>query len=48
MSLRVEIHLFLTERSYSLAEKFNDDNILWIAKLTFFSDIFEPLNKLNV
>lgn len=37
---------FSNRKKYSLAEQFNDD--MWITKLAFLSDIFEPLNELNV
>lgn len=45
ISLRTEIHIFLTERKHPLAEKFSDP--AWVAKLAFLSDIFEHLNQLN-
>jgi len=45
MSLRLEIHIFLTEKNHLLADKFNDES--WVAKLAFLSDIFERLNELN-
>jgi hypothetical protein len=38
MFSRVGIHIIITEKSYSLAEKYNSD--MWIAKSAFLSDIF--------
>lgn len=45
ISLRSEIHIFLTEKNHSFAEKFNDPT--WVAMIAFLSDIFEHLNHLN-
>ena len=45
ISLRSEIHTFLTEKHHSLAEKVNGP--AWVAKLAFLSDMFEHLNNLN-
>jgi len=46
LCLRLEIHIFLTKKIHSLADKFNDD--LWASKLAFLSHIFGRLNELNI
>lgn len=44
--LRMEIHIFLTEKKSSMAELFSNDE--WVLKLSYLADIFSKLNELNL
>ncbi|KAL4083263.1 hypothetical protein QTP88_028593 [Uroleucon formosanum] len=46
IELRTEIEVFLREKNSPLSDLFQD--IIWLAKVTYLSDIFSLLNELNL
>ena len=44
--MRSEVQQFLIEKKLSLGTYFDDPN--WVTKLTYLSEIFSILNKLNL
>lgn len=46
IELRTEIEIFLREKNSPLSDHFQD--IIWLAKVTYLSDIFSLLNELNL
>ncbi|GMH35000.1 hypothetical protein BSKO_02861 [Bryopsis sp. KO-2023] len=46
VDMRMEVEVFLTEKSHRLADKFSDK--LWMLKVCYLSDIFTLVNELNI
>jgi hypothetical protein len=44
--LRTEIEVFLREKNSLLSDHFQD--VIWLTKVTYLSDIFSLLNELNL